>query len=67
MSNIKEHSEENDYDLSLLDGDLFGVPKIDRFMWQEGILYTLAKTSLTATERLALERYKMIAEIICKD
>lgn len=55
----------NHYDLSMLEGNLFGVPKIDRFMWQEGILRTVSK--LTETERIALERYKKIAEIICKD
>lgn len=55
----------NQYDLSMLKDNLFGIPKIDRFMWQEGILRTASK--LTDTERVALERYKKIAEIICKD
>ncbi|MCH5350571.1 MAG: ParA family protein [Clostridiales bacterium] len=56
----------NRYDMSMLDGDLFGVPKIDRFMWQEGILRTV-KSGLTQLEVVALKRYEHIAEIICKD
>lgn len=54
----------NDYNLDMLKGDLFGVPKIDRFMWQEGILRSSSK--LTETERFALSCYQKIAEIVCK-
>lgn len=52
----------NTYYLDLLDGDKFGVPKIDRFMWQEGVLKIADK--LTDLERVALERYREIASII---
>lgn len=54
----------NHYNLEMLDGDLFGVPKIDRFMWQEGILRTASR--LTDIERSALACYKKIAEIVCE-
>jgi len=52
----------NTYYLDLLEGDKFGVPKIDRFMWQEGVLKIAS--NLTSLERVALERYRDIASII---
>lgn len=52
----------NTYYLDLLEGNKFGVPKIDRFMWQEGVLKTAS--NLTSLERVALERYRDIASII---
>jgi hypothetical protein len=52
----------NTYYLDLLEGEKFGVPKIDRFMWQEGVLRL--ERNLNSIERVALERYDEIAEII---
>ena len=52
----------NTYFLDLLQGNKFGVPKIDRFMWQEGVLKNAA--GLTDLELTALERYREIASII---
>ena len=56
--------QDNQYDLTMVEGENFGVPKIDRFMWQEGILYTVPDR--TKTEEEALTCYKKIADIICK-
>ncbi len=53
----------NHYHMDMMEGELFGVPKIDRFMWQEGVLTTAGH--LTETERVALDRYKTIAKLIC--
>ena len=52
----------NTYYLDLLEGEKFGVPKIDRFMWHEGVLKT-AK-NLNEMEKMALDRYRDIAAII---
>ena len=52
----------NTYFIDLLEGEKFGVPKIDRFMWQEGVL-KLERT-LNSTERVALERYDEVASIV---
>ena len=52
----------NSYFLDLLEGDKFGVPKIDRFMWQEGVLKK--ESDLTALEHVAIDRYREIASII---
>ena len=52
----------NSYMLDLLSGDKFGVPKIDRFMWQESVLKNAR--NLTQLEHTALKRYEEIAEII---
>lgn len=56
----------NNYILDLAQGDIFGVPKIDRFMWLEGILYNVAENKLSPTEKDALKQYKKIADLICK-
>lgn len=56
--------EDNNYLLDMVEGDIFGIPKIDRFMWQEGILDNLPKESLTDCEKLALKQYRKIAKII---
>lgn len=63
--NVKR--EDNIYIMELVEGDCFGVPKIDRFMWQESILDNLSKDELTKCELLALQRYKMIASIITRE
>ena len=52
----------NIYDMSMLENGLFGVPKIDRFMWRESVLY--AASDLTESERKALASYEAIANII---
>ncbi len=54
---------ENEYILDMLEGDSFGIPKIDRFMWQEGVLSNSINT-LNDLERVALRQYKKIASII---
>lgn len=56
----------NNYILDLAQGEIFGVPKIDRFMWLEGILYNVAENKLSPTEKNALEQYKKIVDLICK-
>ena len=58
---------ERDYNIYIMDmveGEHFGVPKIDRFMWHESILDNLPMEELTDCEKLALKRYKDIAAII---
>lgn len=52
----------NQYFLNLLEGEKFGIPKVDRFMWQEGVLKN--SRNITPLEHIALDRYKEIAEII---
>jgi len=54
----------NTYIMDMVDGEIFGVPKIDRFMWQEGILDNLAKDELTDCEKLALRQYEKIAKLV---
>lgn len=68
----KEHSSEdngdkdgNNYIMDMVDGEVFGVPKVDRFMWQESILSNLIQ--LTETEKIALSQYGRIAKIIAED
>jgi len=55
----------NVYYLDLLEGNKFGIPKIDRFMWQEGVL-RCAPDKRTEFEITALERYREIATIIAE-
>ena len=55
----------NTYYLDLLAGDKFGVPKIDRFMWQEGVLKN--ETNLSPEEHVALDCYREIAAIIANN
>ncbi len=55
----------NVYLMDLLQGDKFGVPKIDRFMWQEGVLKNVPTKS--ELEHVALERYREIARIIAEN
>lgn len=57
----------NTYIMEMVEGDTFGVPKIDRFMWHEGILNNLKAEELTDNEKLALTRYKRIAAIIARE
>ncbi len=55
---------DNEYILDLVEGDIFGIPKIDRFMWQEGVLNNAQKDTLNDFERSAIKQYKKIAAII---
>lgn len=69
--------KKNEYRLDLtdeisleIDGErktTFGVPKIDRFMWQEGILNATPASELNAYEKAALSQYEKIADIIAED
>lgn len=59
--------EDNIYIMDMVEGEHFGVPKIDRFMWQEEILDNLSKDELNDCERLALKRYQEIAAIIARE
>lgn len=54
----------HNYVLDMLDREEFGIPAVDRFMWQEGQLFSVDKDKLTEDEKLALERYKKLAGII---
>ena len=55
----------NEYNMEMLEGASFGVPKVDRFMWHEGILNSIE--NLTANEREALACYRKLAGIICEN
>ena len=59
--------EDNFYNMELVEGEHFGIPKVDRFMWHEGVLDNLSKDELTDCEKLALKRYQEIAAIIARE
>ncbi len=63
--NIERHN--NRYNMELVTGDVFGIPKVDRFMWQEGVLRNVPRTELNEHERLALKQYEKVADIISRD
>ncbi len=50
------------FHLDLTKKDCFGIPALTRFMWCEAILCNLP--NLTAEEKLVVERYTKLAEII---
>ena len=54
----------NTYHLDMLDRDEFGIPAVKRFMWLEDALYTKESEDLNENEKLALERYRKLAQII---
>ncbi len=54
----------NNYHFDLLDWDCFGIPAVERFMWKEDILFTQDPQTLSSNDKMALERYKKLAEII---
>lgn len=54
----------NTYHFDMLDRDEFGIPAVKRFMWLEDALYTKNKDELNDNEKVALERYKKLAQII---
>ena len=56
----------NNYDMTMVSEDFFGVPKIDRFMWHEGVLFTILPKDLNDNERQALKCYEKIAKLLCK-
>ncbi len=62
--NDNQERENNDYVLDLLDGDSFGIPQIDRFMWQEDILDNVPASNRTAKEKIAIRQYERIAKLI---
>lgn len=48
--------------------DMFGINEVQRFMWQEGVLYKIAQSGdLKADEQKAYNRYRRLAEIIAND
>lgn len=55
---------QNHYIMTMLEGDSFGVPKIDRFMWHESVLKV--DTNLTPAEIKASYCYEKIAKILCE-
>ncbi len=54
----------HNYILDMLDREEFGIPAVDRFMWQEDQLFAIDKDKLMDDEKVALERYKKLARII---
>ncbi len=50
------------YNLEMLDKNAFGIPAVKSFMWREGQLAT--QSDLNDNEKLALDRYKKLAEVI---
>lgn len=59
-----EESSSNKYHFDMLDRDEFGIPAVNRFMWIEDALYTKPKEDLNDNEKMALERYCKLAQII---
>lgn len=55
-------SGKNEYCMDMLKGNLFGVPKVDRFMWHESVLVNAS--DLTKSEEEALKSYQAIVETI---
>ena len=56
----------NTIHLDALFGSLFGVPLVQRFLWQETILATLDRSELTEDEKEALEMYEYVASLVIK-
>jgi len=63
VSDFLEDSR-NIYHFDMLEWNSFGVPAVERFMWKEDILYTQDPGTLTDNDKVALDRYKKIAEIL---
>lgn len=63
IKGFQSMSPHNEYDLTMLKDGIFGVPKIDRFMWQEGVL---KMSDVKPAEQEALERYRKISAVVCK-
>ncbi len=48
--------------------DMFGINEVQRFMWQEGVLYKIAQSGeLKADEQKAYARYRRLAELIANN
>lgn len=56
-------NNKNKYYMDVVSGPIFGVPKIDRFMWQESVL-KLKYDENNQFERDALKQYDLIAKLI---
>ena len=56
-------SSSNCLHIDMLDGDGFGVNEVERFKYQESVLYNVKKLNDT-DEALAFERYKLLASIL---
>lgn len=54
----------NEYHFDMLDRDEFGIPAVGRFMWIEDALYTKPVSELNDNERLALGRYRKLAQLL---
>lgn len=54
----------NIYHFDMLDPDEFGIPAVKRFMWMEDALYTKPENELNDNEKVALSRYRKLANII---
>lgn len=65
INKIFDRFSNNRYVRDVVNGDIFGVPKIDRFMWQESVL-KLNYEKDNPFERQALQQYELIAKLICE-
>lgn len=65
---IKEELKGYKYEINceLVSDEIFGIGEIERFKWQEGILYNL-KDDLDEDEMLALTRYEKLADMIISE
>ena len=54
----------NKVDLSMVEGDYFGIPEVKRFKIKEGILFKL--DNLQPDERQALECYSHLCDLLCR-
>lgn len=59
---FKDEERNHNYYFDMLEGEIFGIPAIERFMWREDRLYK--NTSLTDFEKTVLGRYKKLAQLI---
>jgi len=46
--------------------DIFGIPEVKRFKWDEKCLGTLPEDSLSPNDKMAIERYEKLAKTIIK-
>lgn len=58
----RDEDEDWEYNTEMLDRNAFGIPAVPSFMWREGQLYT--QEILDDSEKIALERYRKLANII---
>lgn len=55
----------HNYHFDMLDEDEFGIPAFNRFMWCEGQLYSRDRDDMEADEKLVLDRYYKLANVLC--